>query len=887
MADEQNIVTTIGIAAKADVRQATRGLSALTKKLTILQSVAKSLDGSTVSTLESLGQAMGDLSTGKNAMSASLPKNLEALGAALKSIDSTSTEAIASLAVALNELSANKNAVPASLSKKISALGSAIKTIDESAPVKLYALATSLKDLSENKSAVSASLPKRVMELVTALQLLNGPALSTLAFLARALEDLQRAKNAISPSLPERVEALGKAVRSMDITPYNIYLIKSLAGALEELKEVGSVQIKFPKLQGIAPDLSVALQTITDETAAPQFKDIENDSETATGAVAGLEEELTNLRSAYATLADEIRKTRHEQEQEDNETEEEEQKLGFLAKTVGKVTEKMRGFLSSLKRIAMYRLIRTVLKSITQGFREGIQNMYQYSLLINGKFKDSMDTLATSSLYLKNSMGALIAPLINQLAPVIDRLVDGFVDFTNVLAELFAMITGASTWTKALKYPKAYADAMDGAAGSAKELRATLLGFDEINRLDDNSRGGRGSAADLLDYSKMFEEVETRKLSDFWNDLLKSGEGKFALFAAACGTILAAKLGGALGGVFSGTGAAALAGKFAALFFAAFAGYRLGNWLYENDILGLGGFADYLMENGLGDYITEVGERLKNIWEGCKKWASGAWEFVSEKAFPILASWGESIKNLWNKLDLATGWDILEDFAIDWGDTILAEASDAWSSFKSWLQDNNVIEVDVDFNEPDWEPFKKSLAGVMQYVVNAATGGYTYTTTGGTNTYNSQGGHTYNPYDETPKKEPTKTGTSIIERTIANTMNNTIKKALGIIPKSATGGSFSTGDLFFANENGVPELVGQVGHKAQVANNDQITESIRVATMAGNAESTGLLRQAVGILNGILQKDNVVVAEVTTDSITNGLDRQNRRNGRTTVPIGV
>ena len=40
------------------------------------------------------------------------------------------------------------------------------------------------------------------------------------------------------------------------------------------------------------------------------------------------------------------------------------------------------------------------------------------------------------------------------------------------------------------------------------------------------------------------------------------------------------------------------------------------------------------------------------------------------------------------------------------------------------------------------------------------------------------------------------------------------------------GGYPTSGDLFFANENGIPEMVGRIGSQTAVANNDQITTSI-------------------------------------------------------------
>lgn len=199
-----------------------------------------------------------------------------------------------------------------------------------------------------------------------------------------------------------------------------------------------------------------------------------------------------------------------------------------LGNTVKSAVTSLTGFLSAVKRIAVYRAIRWALKEITQAFKEGIDNLYQYSLLIDGKFKDSMNMIATAALYVKNSLAAMVEPIINQVAPAIDFLADKFVDLLNTVNETFAAMTGAETWTKAIKYPIEYAEAADDAAGSAKKLRNTLLGFDEINRLDDKNKGKRGASGTVLDYSKMFEEKKvTKNAKDFvkaLKDAFKSGD---------------------------------------------------------------------------------------------------------------------------------------------------------------------------------------------------------------------------------------------------------------------------------------------------------------------------------------------------------------------------
>ena len=159
-------------------------------------------------------------------------------------------------------------------------------------------------------------------------------------------------------------------------------------------------------------------------------------------------------------------------------------------------------FFNQIKRIALYRAIRSALKKITQGFQEGVQNAYHWAVETGNQFAKSMDTIATASLYLKNSLGALAMPIINTFAPVIDAVIDKFVDLLNIINQFIATITGASTWTKALKYPTEYAEAVSGAS---KEIKNQLLGFDELNVLNAPSGSGSGSA---LDYGAMFQEME-------------------------------------------------------------------------------------------------------------------------------------------------------------------------------------------------------------------------------------------------------------------------------------------------------------------------------------------------------------------------------------------
>lgn len=207
--------------------------------------------------------------------------------------------------------------------------------------------------------------------------------------------------------------------------------------------------------------------------------------------------------------------------------------LGRIRKSLGsalaaKVKQNTSGLgqmFNSLKRIAMYRAIRFFLSELTKAMREGINNLYQYSNLMGGTFAQSMDTLATSASYLKNSLGAMAAPIINALAPAIDFVIDKIVTLLNYINMLFARLSGATTFTAAKKNAQSYGDSLESAGSSAskaaKEIRDATTGIDELNIImqkDDTSGGGGGGATD---YGSMFEELPIDNSVSEFADKLK------------------------------------------------------------------------------------------------------------------------------------------------------------------------------------------------------------------------------------------------------------------------------------------------------------------------------------------------------------------------------
>lgn len=101
----------------------------------------------------------------------------------------------------------------------------------------------------------------------------------------------------------------------------------------------------------------------------------------------------------------------------------------------------------------------------------------------------------------------------------------------------------------------------------------------------------------------------------------------------------------------------------------------------------------------------------------------------------------------------------------------------------------------------------------------------------------------------------------------------------------AGGGYVNTGEIFVARENGIPEMVGSIGNRTAVANNDQI-----VAGIAGGVSSAmgGLVRatqEQNDLLRQILAKQNGG-GMVSTSDMLRALSGTNSRMGHPIVSMG-
>ena len=173
------------------------------------------------------------------------------------------------------------------------------------------------------------------------------------------------------------------------------------------------------------------------------------------------------------------------------------------------------GLGGGLKNILKYafgiRSLFVLVNKMRSALVDGFKNLSQYS----GETNNSISMLMSSLTQLKNAFAAAFAPILNVVAPILNSIIQKIISVVNAFGQLTSALTGKTTYIKARKVQQDYAKSLNSNASSAKnakkaneELQRTILSFDQINKMDDNSSSDSDNGiADTggLSPSDMFE----------------------------------------------------------------------------------------------------------------------------------------------------------------------------------------------------------------------------------------------------------------------------------------------------------------------------------------------------------------------------------------------
>ena len=336
--------------------------------------------------------------------------------------------------------------------------------------------------------------------------------------------------------------------------------IQALAEALSKLKGVGTINIgnKFP---GQLAEVASAVNSISEDsvarlerlsTALQGMKGLSMRTiSAAAGSVAAADAaaipavtaDTTAINTAESADMTQVTETAKEASSALNEMQESAKGAAEGVKEVGEAGKKsggmLKGFISALGRIAMYRMLRSIIKSVTTAFSEGAKATVNFAKTSGGHLQylaTAYDNLANHGSMMSGQLGASLATLVAAVTPLLLRLINLITAVADAMTQLFAALGGHGFYAKATKGVKGWGDAAGGAAKAAKEWKNQLMGFDEINRLEEPADGGGGGGGGGAGGNFEFEEAELSGWAKWIKEHLELVKG----LAIAIGAALAA-----------------------------------------------------------------------------------------------------------------------------------------------------------------------------------------------------------------------------------------------------------------------------------------------------------------------------------------------------------
>ncbi len=336
----------------------------------------------------------------------------------------------------------------------------------------------------------------------------------------------------------------------------------------------------------------------------------------------------------------------------------------------------------------------------------------------------------------------------------------------------------------------------------------------------------------------------------------------------------------------------------------------VGQWFYDHVIQPIGDFFASLFQPVV-DVFQNIWNKIVEIWETVSNWFdenviqpiisifkplidkikeifSTIWEIITA-IFGVIANWVNDhviqptikfFKDLWNSISsiVSSIWNTIVDVfgkIANWvNDHVIQPVSDffgkiftavsnvvtnIWNKITdvfgriaNWVNDH-VVQPVSNFFTKAWETIGSTVSGIMKGAINGVLSGI---------------------------------------ETVINFFISGLNNVVGIInkipgvsigyvaplslPRFEKGGFPETGQIFMAREKG-PELVGQIGNRTTVANNDQIVQGISQGVY--NAVITAQSEQTQRPQNIYIGNKQVY------KSFSNGLKFENNRLGTNTVRV--
>lgn len=465
--------------------------SSLPKNITALNAAVANIQPEKIVQLGSALQAVANSSGAK--ISATLPKNITALNTALAGLDAGGIAKLSGLADGLRPLGELERAKLTSFTNQLSKLPAVIQELDK---VDLDKFTQQMKDFAEaikplademNKVAAGFSaFPTRIQRLITSTEQYNGTvrrattstnawnsAIKAISFVTiyRAAAKLLSAAIAKSSQYTEDLNLFTVSMGKYAEEAYNY------AQKVSEI--VGIDPAEWMRNQGVFNTIITGFGVAGDKAAYMSKNLTQLGYDIASFYNLDFESAMQKVQSGIAGELEPLRRLGYDLSVA--RLEQERLNLG-IDKSVSSMTQAEK---SQLRYYAM-------MTQVTQVQGDMARTLEQPANMLR-VLKAQFEQCA-------RAIGNLFIPILVKVLPFAIAVANALREIIAAIAGLFGVTLQAPDWGDsfggATAGSGAIADNMDSAAGSAKELKKYLAGFDELNVLpDQNQGGGSGGSA--------------------------------------------------------------------------------------------------------------------------------------------------------------------------------------------------------------------------------------------------------------------------------------------------------------------------------------------------------------------------------------------------------
>lgn len=290
----------------------------------------------------------------------------------------------------------------------------------------------------------------------------------------------------------------------------------------------------------------------------------------------------------------------------------------------------------------------------------------------------------------------------------------------------------------------------------------------------------------------------------------------------------------------------------------------------------IGGFLIEGLFGGMLEWLGSIGEWCKtHIIDPFNQAMDGALTFAVD-VINDAAEWWGNVKAWWaekakNGLDAAVklvkqGWTTLVEFVGNAVSVAISIFKSGWSTISSFV--GTSVSTAISLTKSGWTSIKNFVGSSVSVAISLAKSGWTSISSW-------LGDLTASLKITLPKIR--------VKWSSVEVLGATINYPSGF-ETYAKGGFPEVGQLFIAREAGA-EMVGNIGNRTAVANNDQIVAGIANGVAEANSEQNSLIREQNTLLRALLEKESGVYLDGR--SLTNSVEKYQRERGRVLITGGV